>query len=225
MTDAPRIVGISGSLRTDSNTRLLVEDVLARCREQGAKTSFVDLRRKDLPFCDGRSGDSYGVTTDSLVSQMKRADAFVIGTPEYHGGYSGVLKNFLDLMPVEAFRGKLVALVGAGGGRFGAENALNQLRTVFKNLEAWVLPVQTTVGKGDIENGEVMNPVILTRLEDQAGTLMDRLKPDTAAAPAPAEKPVSLWQRLVSRMRQAGQSVIGWFRNLGRGFRRADAAA
>jgi NAD(P)H-dependent FMN reductase len=53
-----------------------------------------------------------------------------------------VLKNALDLMGFEQFQGKRVGLVGVSGGRMGALNAPNSLRTISRALHAWVVPEQ-----------------------------------------------------------------------------------
>jgi FMN reductase len=166
-----RIVGISGSLRDDSVTRQLVRNMLNACQDQGATVEMVDLRRhKGLPFCDGRKPHQYPLNVRRLQRKLGNADAFIIGTPEYHGGYSGVLKNFLDLMDGKAFKGKLVGFVGASGGEWGAEGAMNQLRVVFKNLGALCFPHQTSATKRDLNaQGRLANDVLLQRIERLGG--------------------------------------------------------
>ena len=69
----------------------------------------------------------------------------ILGTPEYHGGLSGVLKNALDLMGFEEFEGKMLGLVGVSGGRLGAFGAMHSLRDVGRALHAWVIPEQASV--------------------------------------------------------------------------------
>jgi NAD(P)H-dependent FMN reductase len=64
---------------------------------------------------------------------------------EYHGGYSGALKNALDLMGFEEFEGKMLGLVGVSGGTMGAFGALNNLRAVGRALHAWVIPEQASI--------------------------------------------------------------------------------
>ena len=68
-----------------------------------------------------------------------------MGTPEYHGGYSGVLKNAIDLMGFDEFEGKVVGLVGVSGGSMGAAQALQGLRVIGRALHAWVIPQQASI--------------------------------------------------------------------------------
>ncbi|MBY0405730.1 MAG: NAD(P)H-dependent oxidoreductase, partial [Cyanobacteria bacterium] len=104
-------------------------------------------------------------------------DGFVVGTPEYHGGYSGALKNFLDLQCGHSFKDKWVALVGAAGGRLGADQSLNQLRVVFKNLDAFTWKNQTSAGGSDVnKQGEITNEGVSKRLKAMGEELAGFLK-------------------------------------------------
>ena len=47
-----------------------------------------------------------------LQARVHRADVIVLGTPDYHGGISGAMKNFLDHFWHE-FAGKLFATIVA----------------------------------------------------------------------------------------------------------------
>jgi FMN reductase len=80
-----------------------------------------------------------------LRRDVSQAKGIILGTPEYHGSFSGVLKNALDLMGFEEFEGKMIGLVGVSGGAMGAVNALNSLRTVGRAVHAWVVPEQVSI--------------------------------------------------------------------------------
>lgn len=180
-----KIIGIAGSLRDGSVTRQMINRVLQNCQQKGVQTELVDLRDYPLPLCDGRpnNDDSYGPVVTKLRQKLGEGDAFIIGTPEYHGGYSGVLKNCLDLTSIGVFKNKLVGLVGAAGGRLGADGALNQLRVVFKNLEAVCFPWQVSASGADVDKqGTITNAKVLERLDEMGKEftqLARRLKPRT----------------------------------------------
>ncbi len=126
-TPAIRVVGLSGSLRDGSYTRLAVQNALRGAAELGAETRLLDLRDYALMFCDGRVNEE---TCPPDVLRLRRdlraAQGIILGTPEYHASFSGVLKNALDLMGFDEFEGKMLGLVGVSGGRLGAINALEQ---------------------------------------------------------------------------------------------------
>ena len=77
--------------------------------------------------------------------EVKQAQGIILGTPEYHGSLSGVLKNALDLMGFDEFQGKMLGLVGVSGGKMGALHALDSLRTIGRALHAWVIPEQVSI--------------------------------------------------------------------------------
>jgi NAD(P)H-dependent FMN reductase len=145
VSDAPviRVAGISGSRRPGSYTRMAVETALRGAAEVGAGTRLIDLHEYNLGFAGGT--DSATPDLDRLRAAVKEAHGIVLGTPEYHGSFSGVLKNALDLMGFEEFEGKMIGLVGVSGGAMGAFNALNGLRDIGRALHAWVVPEQTSV--------------------------------------------------------------------------------
>ncbi len=141
-----KIVGISGSLRSGSYTRRVVGIALEGAEETGAETQLLDLREYDLPFSSGNPRErNYPPDVYKLREQIRNADGVILGSPEYHGGISGVLKNTLDLMGFKEFEGKLIGLVGVSGGLMGASNALVSLRNVGRALHAWVIPEQVSI--------------------------------------------------------------------------------
>ena len=141
-----RIAGICGSLRPGSYTRLALQIALQGAAEVGAETQLIDLATYDLAFCKGTGDEhSYPGDVDRLRREVQVAQGIVLGTPVYHGSFSGVLKNALDLMGFREFEGKMIGLLGVSGGRAGAINALDSLRAIGRVLHAWVIPEQTSI--------------------------------------------------------------------------------
>jgi len=140
------VTAICGSLREKSYTRLALNIALKGAEQIGVKTKLIDLRDYDLGFCDGRSDTStYPPDVHKLKAEIKGSHGIIIGTPEYHASFSGVLKNALDFMSFEELEGKMIGLVGVSGGVMGATNALNSLRNIGRQLHAWVIPQQTSI--------------------------------------------------------------------------------
>lgn len=164
------VVGIVGSLRDGSFTAMAVRQALLGAAELNAQTELIDLRDYELPFCDGRSKDRpYPDDVYRLRAKVKAAHGVILGTPEYHGSYSGVLKNALDLMGFEEFTGKMMGLVGVSAGAMGGIDALNALRTVGRTLHAWVVPQQAAIAevyKHFSADGEIDNERLRNRVRD-----------------------------------------------------------
>src|SRR5437870_12531482 len=141
-----KIVGISGSLRSGSYTTLALGLALQGAKELKCETRLIDLRDYQLVFCNGEDDESqFPKDVFRLREEVKQAQGIILGTPEYHGGYSGVLKNALDLMGFEEFEGKMLGLVGVSGGTMGAFSALESLRNIGRALHAWVVPDQASI--------------------------------------------------------------------------------
>jgi FMN reductase len=136
-------------LREQSYTRMALKVALRGAAEAGAETQLIDLREYQLTFCDGGDNDDVPQDVARLCDEVKRAQGVILATPEYHGGYSGVLKNALDLMGFDEFEGKMIGLVGVSSGSTGAFGALAALRSVGRALHAWVVPEQAAVANVD----------------------------------------------------------------------------
>jgi NAD(P)H-dependent FMN reductase len=164
-----RVVGISGSLRERSYTRRAVEIALHGANRSGAHTQLIDLRKYRLPFCDGREEEtSYPGDVASLRETVQQAQGLILGTPEYHGSFSGVLKNVVDLMGFDELEGKMIGLVGVAGGAMGALGALTALRSVGRAVHAWVIPDQASIPEAWKAFDDKMNlqdPVLQEKLE------------------------------------------------------------
>ncbi|XVH31843.1 NADPH-dependent FMN reductase [Haloferacaceae archaeon DSL9] len=136
------VVAVCGSLRDGSYTRLALEQALDGVRDAGATAELFDLREYDIPPLDPDiegQGES-----ERLQRTLRDADAFILGSPMYHGSYSGVLKNALDHCGFDEFDGKTVGLLAVSGGAFPI-TAIEHLRSVCRALNAWVLPYQAAV--------------------------------------------------------------------------------
>ena len=83
---------------------------VARCRRGGRKRRLIDLRDYELAFAMGEHHANVSASLDRLRAEVRAAHGILIGTPEYHGSFSGVLKNALDLMGFDEFEGKMIGL-------------------------------------------------------------------------------------------------------------------
>ncbi|WP_224336353.1 NADPH-dependent FMN reductase [Haloprofundus halobius] len=138
----PHVVAVCGSRREGSCTRRALQETLVGVEAAGGTTELLDLAEVDLPPLDPDvDGEGDGVVVRRTV---READAVILGTPLYHGSYSGVLKNALDYCGFDEFEDTTVGLLVASGGPFPTL-ALTHLRDVCRSLNAWVLPYQAAV--------------------------------------------------------------------------------
>jgi NAD(P)H-dependent FMN reductase len=163
MDEQPRVLGVVGSLRETSKTRLTVDHALEGARAAGGATTTLDLREYELPVYDADRDDAGDA--DRVRRHTREADAVVLGTPVYHGSYSSALKNYLDYCGFDEFEGTTVALLAVAGGRFPVP-ALEHLRSVGRALNAWVVPNQAALPSSGtlFEDGEFRDPDLEERV-------------------------------------------------------------
>jgi FMN reductase len=183
-----RVIALCGSLRPDSSTRSALALALNAARDAGADVGWVELA--GLPWCDGRPVEAYGAEVAAFRAQVTAADALLLGSPEYHGSFTGVLKNAVDLCGPEDLRGKLFGLVATARGDAGAMNTLNHLRQVSRWVGAWVLPAQVSIPRA----GEAFGADGAARregLDEELGRLgAELVRYGRLLAAAPSEPPV-----------------------------------
>ncbi len=101
-TKAKHVIGFVGSPRSQGNTDILVDQILAGAREAGATVEKVMLGDLTLNPCHAcyacRPGGECIQKDDmtNLYEKMQASDVWVIGTPVYWWGPSAQLKAFVD---------------------------------------------------------------------------------------------------------------------------------
>lgn len=146
-----RVVAVAGSLRDASFTRRALDVALEGVEAAGGVGDLLDLREYDLPPLDPADGDAGDAS--ALREIVADADAIILATPNYHGSYSGVLKNALDYLGRDEFAGKTVGLLEVAGGRF-PKPAMAHLRGVCRTLNAWTLPLEVGIPRSHETVGE-----------------------------------------------------------------------
>ncbi len=154
-------MAVVGSLHENSVTKVVINHVAEGLREAGCEVDLLDLADEKLPLVNTDttfSADYYG----PLAQRVKEADVFILGTPDYHGGMSGALKNFTDHFWKE-FTGKLFAPIVASHEK--GLTVHDQLRTIARQCYAWSLPYAVSFEeKKDVIDGEVASDKFRERL-------------------------------------------------------------
>ena len=159
---ALNVLAVVGSLQRDSVTRVVVRHVARQLEAAGCAVDVLDLEGQPLALYNPDTAhDQPGYT--ELQARVHRADAVVLGTPDYHGGVSGAMKNFLDHFWHE-FAGKLFATIVASHEK--GLTATDQLRTVARQCYAWALPYGVSFTEDiDVKDGQIASDALKLRLE------------------------------------------------------------
>jgi chromate reductase len=127
-----RVLGISGSLRSDSHNTSLLRHAGELFVAEGAQFSIYDGLR-ELPIYDeDLDVENPHVAVARIREAVGEADAVFFATPEYNSSIPGGLKNAIDWLSRPALasvlRWKPVAIMGASSGRGGTKYAQQQVR-------------------------------------------------------------------------------------------------
>ena len=163
MSGAPlNILAVVGSLQRASVTRAVVCHVARQLQAAGCAVDVLDFEKEPLALYNPDT--AHGLPGYSeLQARVHRADVIVLGSPDYHGGISGAMKNFLDHFWYE-FAGKLFATIVASHEK--GLTVTDQVRTVARQCNAWTLPYGVSVTEdADVKDGQIVSAALKQRLE------------------------------------------------------------
>jgi FMN reductase len=148
----PKLVAILGSATPPGRMRKALASALDAAPGTLA-CELVDLGEHRIAWADGRPPEQYGDDTAALVQRVHEADAVVLASPVYRGTYTGVLKNLLDHLPVEALRDKAVGIVAMGATPHHSLGVDWHLRDVLAWFGAVVAPTSVYLTSSDFAEG------------------------------------------------------------------------
>ena len=156
------VLAVVGSLQRESVTRVVVRHVAQRLQAAGCADDVLDFERESLALYNPDTAhDSPGYA--ELQARVHQADVIILGTPDYHGGISGAMKNFLDHFWHE-FAGKLFATIVASHEK--GLTVTDQLRTVARQCYAWTLLYGVSLMEDiDVKDGQIASDALKQRLE------------------------------------------------------------
>ena len=137
MNNPVRILGIAGSLRSESYNRAALRAATELVPE-GATLDVFEL--DGIPGFSQDEEQNPPAKVVELKKRIREADAILIVTPEYNYSIPGVLKNAIDWASRpygdSAWNGKPAAIMGASIGTIGTARAQYHLRQmmVFLNM-------------------------------------------------------------------------------------------
>ena len=159
---------ISGSPRTNSVTHR-VSVYLKNWLKQNSEheVDIIDMKDWNVPAIQSVwvSLDKVPVEFKPLAERVFNADAFILVSPEYNGGYSPTMKNLLDHFPKQHQKpfGIVTASPGAMGGIRAAQQLLLLVPALFGIASPYMLIVPAVDKKfspdGDLLDESFQNGV------------------------------------------------------------------
>ncbi len=167
------ILVISGSNRARSASAAACRHVCTCLAARGQEVRIFDLRERPLPFFSPDEQPARHRDVAEFLAAVREARGVVLGTPEYHGSVSGLLKNALDHLGETAFEGKVVLSVSASGGPLGT-SALAHLQQIVRTIHGINCPEWISIGGGNAfgPDGAPENPKIRDRVDRACGVFL-----------------------------------------------------
>jgi FMN reductase len=158
----------------------------ARAEADDIAVDVLNLADAAVDICDGRPLDRYGAATRRAVERIAGAAAVLIAAPVYRASIPGVLKNLLDIAPVEALQNKPVGIVAMGGSPHHYLAVDSQLRPVLAWFGALAAPTSVYLTGGDFHDGRLASDSARRELAVLTATLVTmarRLDPAALGPP------------------------------------------
>ena len=154
-----KVVVLSTSLRTNSNSELLAKSFVDGAKDSGNEVKYISLKNKDIRFCIGclacqKTG--HCVIKDDVADIMNsvlEADVVVWSTPIYYFEMSGQMKTLIDrLNPMYSkdYKFRDVYLLATA-----AEEGDEVFEKVITGLNGWIDCFEKTSIKGTVLAGGV----------------------------------------------------------------------
>lgn len=194
---AVRLLAFSGSTRAGSLNQTLIDLAVAEARARGAEVTEIRLKDFNLPLYDGDlEASAFPQGARDLKALFRSHHGFLIASPEYNGGVSGVLKNAIDwvsrptdgenLVALSGFRGKVAGLMAASISPFGGLRGISHLRQILSTIQVTVATEQVLVPFAQSafdEDRRLKEPLpaqLLGGLAARVIDLAERLEPPTS---------------------------------------------
>ncbi len=130
---------IKGTNRKESTTSRVASALQTLIENRGLEACILDLA--DLP-ANFFQPTMYDVRSKEFLNfidgPIAHSNRFIFVIPEYNGSYPGVLKLFLDALPVELLRGKHSSIIGLADGHAGNIRGQEHLTGVLHHLKMHV---------------------------------------------------------------------------------------
>ncbi|MGX0302039.1 NADPH-dependent FMN reductase [Staphylococcus hominis] len=143
---------VVGSAQVGSHTNALAKYLTGQFDNHDVDVDIFDLAERPLNQLDfsgkTHSTEEIKANTKAFQDKAMEADFLIFGTPNYHGSYSGILKNALDHINMEYVKMKPVGLIGNSGGIVSSE-PLSHLRVIVRSLLGIAVPTQIATHDSD----------------------------------------------------------------------------
>lgn len=201
---ARNLAVVTSGLRQPSSTRLLADRLASAAeaalaeRDAEVEVHVIELRDHARDLTDHLLT---GFATEGLreaLDTVDGADGVIAVTPIFSASYTGLFKNFFDVLEENALRGKPV-LIGATAGTARHSLALEHaIRPLFTYLRALVVPTAVFAASEDWGAGGGVDQALSERIERAAAEFADLVSKYENPGPADPYGDVTPFEQLLN---------------------------
>jgi len=159
---------VSGSLNSDSNSRILAREAERVLRDEGHEVTFLDLRDLPLPFCDGeRAGDHPNVLQARRL--IAGVSGILVATPIYNYDTNAAVKNLVELTGRD-WENKVVSFLCSAGGPGSFMSILGLANSLMLDFRCVIVPRFVYALGNAFTNDSITDPKIVARVGECART-------------------------------------------------------
>lgn len=167
------VTAVSGSLRAPSTTTALLEAIVEAFAEQlPVESSVVELSPLAVDLAVAVTGGEASAPLASALASVDSADLLIVGTPIYRGSYTGLFKQFFDLVGQNALTGTPVLLAAGGGSDLHSLAVDQELRPLFSFFGALTLPFGIYARSADYADGAVSSEALRGQIDRAVETAL-----------------------------------------------------
>jgi FMN reductase len=174
MAELPSLLMLIGAATPPGRLAAAITATADMPRQKPAdiEIDVMNLADTAIEVCDGRPLEGYDDATRQAVGRIAAAAAVLIAAPVYRASFPGVLKNLLDIAPVETLQGKPVGIVAMGGSAHHYLAVDVHLRQVLGWFGALVAPTGVYLTGADFRDGELVSQSAREDLAALVSTLL-----------------------------------------------------
>jgi NAD(P)H-dependent FMN reductase len=168
-----KIAILLGSIRQERKSHRLAYYLKNQMMEKEVTVNLIDLKNFSLPLFGSEISEEEGKSVEEISSILKKSQAVIIVTPEYHSNISAALKNVLEYCGINLI-GKVTGIASASATQFGGVHASNILQITLLNLGAYAASRRLLVPEIQLAFNQDNEPV-RNEIKEQVEKFIDEL--------------------------------------------------
>lgn len=166
-----KITILQSSLREASNTSIVCKLFEQKCLEKWLEVHYIDLREKDLQFCDARDQQDYNEDMQTITKAFADSQAIIFGMPVYQYSMSGVLKNILDVCG-DGLDGKSIGAMVIAGWPVCYMASRDLLDCLYYEYGCTNIAPTPYAWSMDFKDGKLVSEKVLSKLDELVGKII-----------------------------------------------------